>query len=350
MQAAIEGSYGLQATINDQNELSVTDDHPQNERAYNARFYLAPNSVEIPADGYFDLLEGSGNAGAVFALRLGEVNDSYALQLILVDDNEALSESDWIPINDGPHEIEMEWLAASTSEATDGRMKLWVDDTFKTDISDQDNDTKRVDSIQWGVLSASSADISGAIYLDDFVSTDLTDMYIGPDPNVVLGTVFTDDFDQTLLGTDWQWYLPSPGPTYDLEANPGNLRVTVPIWFDHWIDMDNSPQLRRTDMGDGDWAIETHLALADTNAGDQWEVNLMAGFDRYDQQWITIRSDTRTACDPPGRTRMTRPTPRTSACRCTCGSKRLARNTPSNTDLPQKSHGRYSTCKPWRIR
>ncbi len=88
-----------------------------------------------------------------------------------------------------------------------------------------------------------------------------------------------------------QWYLPSPGPTYDLEANPGNLRVTVPIWFDHWIDMDNSPQLRRTDIGDGDWAIETHLALADTNAGDQWEVNLMAGFGQYDQQWITIRSD-----------------------------------------------------------
>jgi hypothetical protein len=104
------------------------------------------------------------------------------------------------------------------------------------------------------------------------------------------GTVL-DEFNGTLLGSDWEWYLPAAGPDYSLSAEPNHLQLIVPPGYDHWSDLDTSPQIRRSDMGGGDWAIETYLALDDSNAGDAWQVNLVAGFDRYDQQWLSIDSD-----------------------------------------------------------
>jgi CSLREA domain-containing protein len=101
--------------------------------------------------------------------------------------------------------------------------------------------------------------------------------------------VVVDEFDETLLDPDWEWYLPADGPSYSLSAEPGQLQVIVPPGYDHWIWDDNAPQVRRSDMGDGDWAIETYISLDDTNnAGGVWEINLVAGFGRYDQQWLTI--------------------------------------------------------------
>lgn len=100
-----------------------------------------------------------------------------------------------------------------------------------------------------------------------------------------------DDFNGPLLDPNWEWYVPQIGPDYSLSTEPGSLQLVVQPDKDHWIDIDASPQVRRRDMGPGDWAIETHLALDETNAGDQWQINLMAGFDRYDQQWLSIGSD-----------------------------------------------------------
>ncbi|HUI87278.1 MAG TPA: DUF6531 domain-containing protein [Anaerolineales bacterium] len=112
-----------------------------------------------------------------------------------------------------------------------------------------------------------------------------------PSPTPIPIATVQDDFDGSPLDPGWQWYVPAAGPTYSLDAVQGSLQVTVPPGLDHWLGIDSAPQLRRSDMGDGDWTIETHLALADTNQGDQWQVNLMAGFDRYDQQWLSIGSD-----------------------------------------------------------
>jgi hypothetical protein len=103
--------------------------------------------------------------------------------------------------------------------------------------------------------------------------------------------VVQDDFNGSLLSSDWEWYLPAVGPTYSLSSVPGYLQVAVPPGYDHWLGSDTSPQVRRSDMGDGDWAIETHIDLDPANTGDQWQVDLMAGFDRYDQQWLSIGSD-----------------------------------------------------------
>lgn len=102
--------------------------------------------------------------------------------------------------------------------------------------------------------------------------------------------VILDEFNSALLNPDWEWYVPLVGPNYSLAEEPGHLQLAVQPNKDHWANLDESPQVRRTDMGDGDWAIETFLSLDNANAGDAWQVNLVAGFDRYDQQWLSIDS------------------------------------------------------------
>lgn len=104
-----------------------------------------------------------------------------------------------------------------------------------------------------------------------------------PDQDIV-----QEDFEDEILDSAWEWYVPLEGPEYSLADNPGYLQVSIPIHYDHWVGTDNSPQMRRTDMGQENWAIETYLEQAESNIGDQWQVNLMAGYGQYDQQWLSI--------------------------------------------------------------
>ena len=47
--AALAGSYGMQAVINDNASMYVTDNSPSGEKRYRARFYFDPNSIEMAA-------------------------------------------------------------------------------------------------------------------------------------------------------------------------------------------------------------------------------------------------------------------------------------------------------------
>jgi hypothetical protein len=106
-------------------------------------------------------------------------------------------------------------------------------------------------------------------------------------------TLIVDNFDGTVLNPAWQWYLPVIGPTYSLSTNPGSLELAIPPGANHWTDLDNAPELRRSDMGNGDWNIETHIALDDSNSSDGYDINLVVGFDRYDQLWLSVTSNQR---------------------------------------------------------
>jgi hypothetical protein len=52
---------------------------------------------------------GGYNAGTAFYLQLGKVNGDYAIRSVMLDDSQQPVESDWIPVSDAPHLIEMEW-------------------------------------------------------------------------------------------------------------------------------------------------------------------------------------------------------------------------------------------------
>ncbi len=105
--------------------------------------------------------------------------------------------------------------------------------------------------------------------------------------------LIVDEFDQSnpaLLNPDWEWYLPIEGPSYSLTVNPGNLQMVAPPGAEHW-NSDRAPELRRSDMGNGNWAIETHIALGSGHLSDAYDAVLMVGFNRYDQLWLRVGGD-----------------------------------------------------------
>ena len=214
----IQGNYSLSTTADGQNEMYVEDGHPANETVYHARFYFNPNSVAIPENAYFDIFRGAGSAGTAFSIRLAKVDGDYKVKVVLVHDDNSVTESDWTPIHNGPNHIEMEWWQAWDLSSSDGRMKLWVNTIERETVGDADNDTKSIDLVQMGILSPSSTSISGTVYFDDFTSVRLGDFYIGPDPNVMLpdySQIFSDAFESGDL-SKWS----------SAEADNGKLSVT----------------------------------------------------------------------------------------------------------------------------
>jgi photosystem II stability/assembly factor-like uncharacterized protein len=94
-----------------------------------------------------------------------------------------------------------------------------------------------------------------------------------------------------MLDLAWEWYLPALGPTYSLTAVPGSLEMVIPDGANHWTRLDMAPELRRSDVGTGDWAIETYVSLGASNTSDVAEFDLIVGFDRFDQYWLRVTND-----------------------------------------------------------
>ncbi len=113
-------------------------------------------------------------------------------------------------------------------------------------------------------------------------------------------TVIVDTFDQTTLSTDWEWYLPIEGPSYSLTANPGQFEMIAPSGAEHW-NSDRAPELRRSDMGNGNWAIETHIALGSGHTSDAYDAVLMVDFGPNENQvWLRVGSDNTVRVTRPG--------------------------------------------------
>lgn len=104
-------------------------------------------------------------------------------------------------------------------------------------------------------------------------------------------TLFVDEFDAPALDPIWEWYPPVTEATYSMLANPGYLQLIVPPGLDHWVDVDSAPQFRRYDLSDGNWAIETSVAVDPNSVDSGYQFNLMVGFDQYDQLWLSLDSD-----------------------------------------------------------
>ncbi len=102
-----------------------------------------------------------------------------------------------------------------------------------------------------------------------------------------------DEFNGPELAPGWEWYVPQSGPTYSLTAVPGSLRMSLPAEqsFEHWGQDDSAPQLRRTDMGNQDWNIETRLENINAAQNAGYWAALEVGFGQYDQLWYGMVDD-----------------------------------------------------------
>jgi tartrate-resistant acid phosphatase type 5 len=177
--AALTGVYGLQATINDSNAIYVTDDRPNAEPRYRARFYFDPNSIVMNSkDSHYLFYGYTGASTVVLRIQFRFLNGSYQLNVGLRNDSNTWSSTIWFTISDASHSIEIDWRAATASGANNGSLTLWIDGAQRANLTSVDNDTRRIDRVRLGAVTGIDNSTRGTYYFDMFESHRET--YIGP--------------------------------------------------------------------------------------------------------------------------------------------------------------------------
>jgi RHS repeat-associated protein len=180
--AAHQGSFGLQALIDDTVNINLLDASPADEAHYRARFYLHPNSLVMSSGSAHYIFDGvdTANDANLFRLELVYESGVYKLRPRVMKDNWSYLTGSAYAISNDWHVVEMEWQAASAVGANDGFLSLWIDDTLMGTISGVDNDLRHLDQAKLGVTSSVDSTTSGSMLFDDFESRRNT--YIGPVP------------------------------------------------------------------------------------------------------------------------------------------------------------------------
>ena len=178
--AALVGSQGLQAVIDDNNPLVVIDDSPASETRYRVRFYFDPNSIPMAVGNAHLLFQGFSDSGAVQVLQL-ELRyqaTGYEVRALLMNDAKVWISTSWIPLSDAPHALELDWRASTAAGANNGSLTFWIDGVQQANLTGVDNDTRRIDQARLGAVSGVDNGTRGTYFFDAFESRRST--YIGP--------------------------------------------------------------------------------------------------------------------------------------------------------------------------
>jgi len=167
----------MQAVVDDTVSIYVTDELPNAETRYRARFYIDPNSISMAEGLDFYIFTGYDTT-SVFQVQLGFSAGNYRIRLRQQNDSNSTTSTAWVTISDAPHVIEIEWRASTAAGANNGVATLWVDDFQSGTLSGLDNDTRRIEYVRLGAVSGLNAGTLGTYYLDAFESRRVT--YIGP--------------------------------------------------------------------------------------------------------------------------------------------------------------------------
>lgn len=172
--AALSGTRGMQALINDNTAIYVTDDTPAAEPRYRARFYFDPNSISMVAgDNHFVFTGYFGTSKAVNRIRFRFANNTYQVRAELLNNSSTWVNSAWFTISDAPHVLEIDWVAASN-----GSLTFWIDGTQRAALTNVANSNYRIDRVRLGAVTGLDTGTRGTYFFDAFQSH--RQSYIGP--------------------------------------------------------------------------------------------------------------------------------------------------------------------------
>jgi hypothetical protein len=165
----------MQAAINDNTAIYVTDDAPSAESRYRARFYFDPNSISMASgDNHFIFYAISGTSKAVARIQFRFTNrDGYQVRVQVLNNSSSWTNSAWFAISDTPHALEIDWMAAAN-----GGLTLWIDGTQRAALTGIANSNYRIDRVRLGAVNGVDRGTRGTTYFDAFESRRQT--FIGP--------------------------------------------------------------------------------------------------------------------------------------------------------------------------
>ena len=181
-QAAITEDLGMQATVNDINNLFVRDWNPYEEKQYRVRFYIDPYSLNLANGNALYILKGyDRDDNDILRVEFRQSVGDYQLRIDARNDATGFQASQWFTILDGPHAVEVNWKASTQTGVNNGQLGLWIDGLQRVNISNIDNDTRKIDYIDWGIVSGVDQGTQGSCYFDGFKSRRYS--FIGLDPS-----------------------------------------------------------------------------------------------------------------------------------------------------------------------
>ena len=180
--AALSGSSGLQAFVDDTASLYVQDNSPDNEPRYRARFAFHPGDFDPgEAAGAFRtrifIAFEEGPSRRMVAIVLRRTAGQYAVMARVRQDDGSLRDTGFIPLTNAAHSLEFDWLKATGDNSLDGRFEMWIDGVSRSTLTGLDTIQHTMDMARMGALSVKPG-ASGTLRFDAFESRRLS--YIGP--------------------------------------------------------------------------------------------------------------------------------------------------------------------------
>jgi hypothetical protein len=170
--AALVGTRGLQALINDNNPIYLVDDGPNAESRYRVAFRFDPNSITMGKNDTHVIFQGrAANGAAVLRVEFGRAGGSgYQVRAVAISDGRPESSTSWTRITDAPHSLELDWRASSGPGANSGGLTFWTDASQRANLTGIDNDTRRIDQVRLGAVEGIDSGTRGTYFFDAFES------------------------------------------------------------------------------------------------------------------------------------------------------------------------------------
>jgi hypothetical protein len=171
-QAALVGSLGLRAVVDDDVSIYVETDSPTAEPRLASTFSFDPNSIQmVDGDQHYLFFGFSGSSSGVFRVQFRYRHGAYQLMAAARDDGSFWAQTPWLSITDAPHSVQVAWKAATAPGANDGSLELTIDGVQGTALTGLDNDTRRIDTLRLGAASGIDPGTRGTYYFDDLTVT-----------------------------------------------------------------------------------------------------------------------------------------------------------------------------------
>jgi hypothetical protein len=175
--AALVGSRGMQALINDNNALYVHTTLPASQSRYRMRFYFHPNSVQMAEGDMFNIYNAYNSAGSTnLMIRMRRYLGNYQLQ-VAARDNSTWVMTGWYTITNAKQYIEIDWKSATSASYNNGFLYFYLNGSVKTSLALY-NSSWTIARDRLGAVEGIRTGTRGTIYFDHFESRKST--YIGP--------------------------------------------------------------------------------------------------------------------------------------------------------------------------
>ncbi len=167
--AAVQGTKGLGAIVEDSHPMFVQDDTPAAETVYRARFYLLVKSLTAGNNKGMSILM-AGGTGKSFQVFTGWDGAQHVVVARVGKDDRSWNWTGFyaVPTNTWTF-VEIEWAAATGDGNDDGYFSLYLDGVLLETVPTLDNDTVSIDNVRMGPAYVSPG-ATGIIGFDAFSS------------------------------------------------------------------------------------------------------------------------------------------------------------------------------------